>query len=193
MAVTVGRIMLLTIAGVSVLMDLHEMKVQNSWIVTSLMAGFFICIGRNGCRGIPLFVAGAAVPLVILGGLFYFRMLGSGDIKLFCALGGVMGPVDIVKCIGLSFFFGAIFALMILITCRLMQERILYFLNYLEDYIRTGKKKLKADKERTKAGITGVEIAARIIKECKPYCQGVHIMALGWESKVPELLKQAGI
>ncbi|HBA50073.1 MAG TPA: 5,10-methylenetetrahydrofolate reductase [Lachnospiraceae bacterium] len=52
---------------------------------------------------------------------------------------------------------------------------------------------LKADKEKTKAGITGVEIAARIIKECKPYCQGVHIMALGWESKVPALLEQAGI
>ena len=52
---------------------------------------------------------------------------------------------------------------------------------------------LKADKEKTKAGITGVEIIARIIKECKPYCQGVHIMALGWESKVPALLKEAGI
>lgn len=52
---------------------------------------------------------------------------------------------------------------------------------------------LKRDKEKTKAGITGVEIAARIIKECKPYCQGVHIMALGWESKVPDLLKLAGI
>lgn len=52
---------------------------------------------------------------------------------------------------------------------------------------------LKKDKEKTKAGITGIEIAARIIKECKPYCQGVHIMALGWESKVPDLLAQAGI
>ena len=52
---------------------------------------------------------------------------------------------------------------------------------------------LKADKEKTKAGITGVEIAARIIKECRPYCQGVHIMALGWESKVPAVLQQAGI
>ena len=52
---------------------------------------------------------------------------------------------------------------------------------------------LKKDKEKTKAGITGVEIAARIIKECKPYCQGVHIMAMGWESKVPALLEQAGI
>ena len=52
---------------------------------------------------------------------------------------------------------------------------------------------LKADKEKTKAGVTGVEIAARIIRECRAYCQGVHIMALGWESKVPEVLKLAGL
>ena len=52
---------------------------------------------------------------------------------------------------------------------------------------------LKKDPEKTKAGITGVEITARIIKECRDYCQGVHIMALGWESKVPDVLKQAGI
>jgi methylenetetrahydrofolate reductase (NADPH) len=52
---------------------------------------------------------------------------------------------------------------------------------------------LQADKEKTKAGITGVEISARIIRECKPYCQGVHIMALGWESKVPDILTQAGL
>ena len=52
---------------------------------------------------------------------------------------------------------------------------------------------LAADKERAKAGITGVEIAAKIIKECRPYCQGVHIMALGWEDKVPALLELAGL
>ncbi|MCL2392789.1 MAG: methylenetetrahydrofolate reductase [Oscillospiraceae bacterium] len=52
---------------------------------------------------------------------------------------------------------------------------------------------LKADKEKTKAGITGVEIVAKIIKECREHCQGVHIMALGWESKVPALLEQSGL
>jgi len=52
---------------------------------------------------------------------------------------------------------------------------------------------LAADKEKAKAGITGVELAARVIRECRPYCQGLHIMALGWEAKVPELLKLAGI
>ena len=52
---------------------------------------------------------------------------------------------------------------------------------------------LAADKEKAKAGITGVELAAKVIKECRPYCQGLHIMALGWEAKVPELLEMAGI
>ena len=52
---------------------------------------------------------------------------------------------------------------------------------------------LRADKEKTKAGITGIEIAARIIRECKPYCQGVHIMSLGWEAKIPALMELAGL
>lgn len=52
---------------------------------------------------------------------------------------------------------------------------------------------LKADKEKTKAGITGVNITARIIRECRDYCQGLHIMTMGWEAKVPEILSLAGL
>jgi methylenetetrahydrofolate reductase (NADPH) len=39
----------------------------------------------------------------------------------------------------------------------------------------------------------GVEIAANIIKELKDMCQGVHIMAIGWEKKVPAVLDAAGL
>ncbi len=52
---------------------------------------------------------------------------------------------------------------------------------------------LAADKEKAKSGETGVEIAAKIIRECRPYCQGVHIMALGWEKHIPAVLKLAGL
>ncbi len=38
-----------------------------------------------------------------------------------------------------------------------------------------------------------VEIAARLIKKMKPLCQGVHIMAIGWEKRVPEVLDAAGL
>ncbi|OGS21453.1 MAG: 5,10-methylenetetrahydrofolate reductase [Elusimicrobia bacterium RIFOXYA2_FULL_39_19] len=52
---------------------------------------------------------------------------------------------------------------------------------------------LKKDKEKTKSGQTGIEIAARLIKDLKPYCQGIHLMPLGWDDKVPQILKLSGL
>ena len=38
-----------------------------------------------------------------------------------------------------------------------------------------------------------IEIAARLIKEMKDMCQGVHIMPIGWEKRVPAVLDAAGL
>ena len=38
-----------------------------------------------------------------------------------------------------------------------------------------------------------IEISARLIKELKGSCQGIHIMALGWERHVPAVLEMAGL
>ena len=40
---------------------------------------------------------------------------------------------------------------------------------------------------------TGIEIAANLIRELKDMCHGVHIMAIGWEKKVPAVLEAAGL
>jgi methylenetetrahydrofolate reductase (NADPH) len=40
---------------------------------------------------------------------------------------------------------------------------------------------------------TGIQIAVDLIKQMKPMCQGVHIMAIGWEKKVPEIMALAGL
>jgi len=40
---------------------------------------------------------------------------------------------------------------------------------------------------------TGIEIAANLIKELKDMCQGVHIMAIGWEKRIPAILDAAGL
>jgi 5,10-methylenetetrahydrofolate reductase len=40
---------------------------------------------------------------------------------------------------------------------------------------------------------TGIEIAAELIKQYKDLCQGVHIMAIGWERKVPAIIDAAGL
>lgn len=38
---------------------------------------------------------------------------------------------------------------------------------------------------------TGIEIAAGLMKDLKGMCQGVHIMPIGWEKKVPAMLEAA--
>jgi len=38
-----------------------------------------------------------------------------------------------------------------------------------------------------------IEIAGRLIKELKSLCQGVHIMPLGWDKYVPQVLEAAGL
>ena len=40
---------------------------------------------------------------------------------------------------------------------------------------------------------TGIETAANTIIALKGMCQGVHIMAMGWESKIPAILDAAGL
>jgi methylenetetrahydrofolate reductase (NADPH) len=54
-------------------------------------------------------------------------------------------------------------------------------------------KKLGANKEKTKSGETAVEIAVDIINDVKDLCQGVHIMPLGWDKFVPQIIDRAGL
>jgi 5,10-methylenetetrahydrofolate reductase len=39
----------------------------------------------------------------------------------------------------------------------------------------------------------GVDIAARVIREVRPLCAGVHVMGLGWEDHIPAILNASGI
>jgi methylenetetrahydrofolate reductase (NADPH) len=38
-----------------------------------------------------------------------------------------------------------------------------------------------------------IEIAARLAKGLKDLCDGVHIMAIGWEKRVPQVISEAGL
>jgi 5,10-methylenetetrahydrofolate reductase len=51
-------------------------------------------------------------------------------------------------------------------------------------------KEMEETKDKVK---TSVGIAAQLVKGMKDLCQGVHIMAIGWEKKIPMVLEEAGL
>ena len=46
----------------------------------------------------------------------------------------------------------------------------------------------KDDREKV-----SVEICGELIRACKPLCQGAHLMTLGWDRLVPDIIKAAGL
>jgi len=51
-------------------------------------------------------------------------------------------------------------------------------------------KEMEEAKDKT---AKSVEIAARLIRELRPMCQGIHIMPIGWDKIVPRVLDASGL
>ena len=64
--------------AVAVIMDLRTAKVDNGWILFTLMMGLWIRILTEGIQGIFRYFLGAVFPLFCLSILFVLRMLGPG-------------------------------------------------------------------------------------------------------------------
>ena len=132
-------VLLLGILCPAVIMDLREGRIDNRWILLSAAAGFVMQIRVRGPAGILYAAAGFGTAFAVLFVLFVFRMLGAGDIKLFCALGTVLGPAGILKCIAGAFIAGAAIALIRMISARIFRERFLYLFRYIQNTLSEGK------------------------------------------------------
>lgn len=121
-------------------MDIYQEKVDNRFLIGGWLLGIGFQLGAYHGRGIFSFLAGAALPVILLWILFLFRMLGPGDIKLISVLGGIMGPEAILFCMFYSFMFGAILALAFVIACGNILQRISYFSSYISLFLQTKKR-----------------------------------------------------
>ena len=126
------------IAWTAMIMDLRTARIDKGWILFSMAVGAVCCTMEKGIAGMFFYAAGSSIPLILII-LFGFGMLGAGDIKLFCALGGVMGTAGILKCILVSFILGAFISVLILMFSRSFCERILYFIYYIGQTVRERK------------------------------------------------------
>jgi prepilin peptidase CpaA len=118
--------------------DLRCGKIPNGLIMLGLAAGLLFRLFYWGVLGGILFFGGIGVPILLLGPLFYFRMIGAGDIKLLAVLGGFLGGTGIGKCLLGSLFFGGFWSLVLMIFRKNLKARLNYFFCYTSAYLTTG-------------------------------------------------------
>ena len=97
-------LILLTLLSVTLYTDIKDNKIRNIHLLPPLLLGLVISVLSNGLDGLKSSVLGTIIPFVALFLFFALKMLGAGDIKLFCTIGAIMGVNFVINNIIYSFF-----------------------------------------------------------------------------------------
>lgn len=112
--------------------DIKTYKIKNTIIIVFITAGITLNTFAYGFRGLGDSLLGSIFPVLLLLVLFAAKMLGAGDIKVFCSIGALMGLHYVMYCMAFSFIAGGAIALFIMLTGRNFIQRFTYFANYIK-------------------------------------------------------------
>ena len=119
--------------------DLRRGRIPNRLIIAGICCGFVCQCVNHGSSGLRDAIPGMLLPVLLFGWLFYFRMIGAGDIKLLGMAGVFLGPRNVCALIVTSLLTGGVLAVIILIRNRNVYSRFFYLQSYIREYLRTGK------------------------------------------------------
>lgn len=119
------QILALILVFIAIIQDIKYFKVKNSTNLLFIIVGLTISILENNFSN---FVLGILFPLSLLP-LFIFNMLGAGDIKLFCAIGSIVGYPKILTFVFTSIVLNGIIAFILMF---IRKQNFLYFSNWLK-------------------------------------------------------------
>lgn len=122
----------------AMVLDLTRSKISNQYLIFGWIVGAVMALIRSGVGGLPDYLGGALLPILLLFVLFYFHMMGAGDIKLLSVLGGMMGIHTSIALLICSFAAGAIFSVGILTYRRSWSRRFRFLTRYVHNYMVTG-------------------------------------------------------
>jgi prepilin peptidase CpaA len=107
------EILLILVVIIAAWNDIRTRRIPN-WIpVTGAVLGIFLQTWRSGLPGALSCIAGAALGLGIFLPLYMLGGMGAGDVKLFSAVGALVGPQALVLVFVLTGLLGGIAAVVL--------------------------------------------------------------------------------
>jgi prepilin peptidase CpaA len=113
--------------------DIETYKIKNIIVYPFIIIGIITNLYLDGIGGLFFSLKGVIIPIFLLNILFILRMLGAGDIKLFSAIGAIMGGKFVLYTILYSFLCGGFIALLLIIIRKNAMERFKELYIYLKN------------------------------------------------------------
>lgn len=125
-------VVLILLLAAAMIGDIRCYRISNLTVASGLAAGLALNTIQSGFSGFLGSLLAAVLPAAALFVLFALRMIGAGDIKLFCAVGTIMGIEFILYTMLFSFLAGGIIAIGIMLGRGNLKERFVYIAMYLK-------------------------------------------------------------
>jgi len=111
--------------------DIKEQKIKNYVTYSAALLGLTVNVAEHGLDGLVFALIGWFTPIIVLGFWYIANIMGAGDIKLFSAIGAIMGLPFTMYSFTYSVYFGGLIALIILYKRKQFRRRMYRIYEYL--------------------------------------------------------------
>lgn len=112
--------LLLPLAVIITYYDVRYRRIPNAFVLATLAAGIAINAIFSGFAGITASLGGCALGFVLMFLLHIFGAMGAGDVKLFAAIGAVIGAQLVVPTFIVVIITGGLLAVVSVIRAGML-------------------------------------------------------------------------
>lgn len=132
-------LLVLVVLALALYYDLRQHKIKNFITLPAAVAGCALNLWDQGWLGLVAALQGWLVPVLLLILLYFINVMGAGDIKLFAAIGAIMGLPFALESFAYTVFIGSAIALVLLIRKKEFLGRMAGLSRYIKLTMLSGK------------------------------------------------------
>ncbi|SDW45810.1 prepilin peptidase CpaA [Paenibacillus sp. CF384] len=113
--------------GIAFVCDVRAMRIPNKLTLTFFASGLIYHLSSEGLSGVIFSVIGVLAGVLPLIALYMLKGIGAGDVKLFGALGAIVGAALSMQVLMYSILYGGLFGIVLLVLNQTFAKRIVAF------------------------------------------------------------------
>lgn len=123
--IVVNLALLIALAVIISYYDVRYRRIPNVWVLTTLVCGLGINLYFGGASGLASSVKGCLLGFGLMLVLHIFGALGAGDVKLFAAIGSVLGVKLVLPALLVVALVGGVLALYTMFRANIFRTTML--------------------------------------------------------------------
>ena len=111
---TVYEVFLIPLAVLIIYYDVRYRRIPNAFVLATLISGLTLNITIGGWQGGLYSIGGCVLAFILMFMLHVFGAMGAGDVKLFAAIGSVLGAQLVLPTFVVVVLTGGLLALVVM-------------------------------------------------------------------------------